>query len=238
MAETLAARFADLRSSPTAIALGIAALLGYVYVFTLDLRPYAGSHVLKAMPVLILLGIALVRARGLDRFAMFLGYVGAAAGDVLLDRDRGGFLLYALVCFLVWQLAFTAVFVGRMRLIRTRLPFVVALIAVAVIVLVLAWKNIEAMRMPVLVYVVALVAMASTAVLVPDSVLVGVGAIAFVIADAMIGISTFVAPFAHSEKWIVATYVTAQVLIGAGLFLRRRNTEPVEPSPVGSASAA
>jgi alkenylglycerophosphocholine hydrolase len=237
MSEATAARFAAFRT-PTAIALGIAALLGYAYALTLDLRPYAGSHVLKAMPVVILLGIALVKARGLDRFAMLLGYIGAAAGDVLLDRDRSGFLLYALVCFLVWQLAFSAVFVGRMRLMKARLPYVLGLIAVAVTVLVLAWKNIEPMRMPVLVYVVALVFMASTALMVPDSPLVGLGAVLFVIADAMIGVSAFIAPFAHSEKIIVATYVTAQVLIGAGLLLRRTAPEERELMPAHGGSPA
>ena len=225
MPEAVATRFAPFRSSPTAIALCVAAVLGYLYVLTLDLRPYAGSYVLKAMPAVILLGIALVRMRGLDRFAMFLGYLGAVAGDVMLDRDREGFLLYALVCFLVTQLAFTAVFVGRVRFMKSRLAYVVALIAVAAVIVVLTWKSVDTMRVPVLVYVVALLAMGSTALMVPDSPLIGLGAVVFVISDAMIGSSSFIAPFAHSEKIIVATYVTAQLLIGAGLFLARRESE-------------
>ncbi len=204
------------------VALIVAAALGYGYVVSLAWHPYPASWLLKAMPALILGALALDALRGRERVLMVAAYLGAAAGDVFLDLDRTGYLRHGLACFLVTQVGFALVFSRRATPMPKRMPLVALLVAAMLVLLVVAWPNLGAMRIPVVVYLGALLWMTGAATMIRGNPWIGVGAVAFLVSDAMIGVSQFIAPFAYSTQWIVGTYVSAMLLIGRGMFVPRR----------------
>lgn len=206
------------RPDPLTRWLLFALLVGYAYVASLAVRPYPFSFALKAIPALTLCGLALVRLDGRARVNMALAFAFAAAGDVFLDLDRTRYLPHGLACFLVTQVGFALAFAGHARWTPARLPVIALFVIAAVVLLVFAWPSLGALTIPVIVYIGALLAMTSTALMAVERPWIARGAIAFLISDALIGINRFVAPFAGSTAVIVAIYVTAIVMIARGVF--------------------
>lgn len=84
------------------------------------------------------------------------------------------------------------------------------------------WPNLGDMMWPVTVYIAVLAAMACAAMLarLPTS-LAALGALCFVMSDAMIGMAKFLSPFETYQLGIWWTYAIAQVLLVAGVVAER-----------------
>ncbi|MGZ4810564.1 MAG: lysoplasmalogenase family protein, partial [Thermoanaerobaculia bacterium] len=95
------------------------------------------------------------------------------------------------------------------------LPYAIAAIAVMWIL----WPRLGRLRVPVVVYVAALVAMAwqaTTRAVVIDTepaIAAAVGAALFVVSDATLAINRFRVSFRASQAVVMSTYVAAQALI-------------------------
>lgn len=202
----------------------LAALIGAGYVGSLLWHPYPFSWLLKALPVLILSGLAVVYLQGRERGLMLLAWLASAAGDIFLDLDRTGYLPQGLGCFLLTQIAFCMVFAARAHWQPSRLAVVAALAIAELALLSLAWPNLGALRIAVMVYLFALLTMSACALMVRPSPWIALGGVSFLIADSLIGINRFVWPFAGSTAVIVSIYLSAQLLIAFGL-LRTRGIE-------------
>ncbi|WP_100644287.1 lysoplasmalogenase [Alteromonas facilis] len=202
----------------------LAAVLGVTYVVSLPFHPYPFSFVLKAMPVLLLAAISLRLLSGRQRVLYIIAMVGSAAGDVFLDMDRQLYLKHALLSFLITQICYIVIFVKLRAIHKLSLPAktfsYVAPIAVAIFLLYQFHPNTGTMWWPVVVYVACLTAMAILAMQTGHS-WIALGGVLFMLADAMIGINRFWLPFDASTYVIVSTYLTAQLLIGYGLLLKR-----------------
>lgn len=192
-------------------------IVAVTYWITLWLPPVPGSWVLKFTPMLI---AAAVLARFLQPSAawpMAIGFVAAAGGDLFLALDRHDYFTYGLGCFLVTQIAYSVAFFGHRRAFMTRWAWWLPVIAFGFGVLAWMWPALGADRVPVTVYVAALVmmaVMASTVEARPGRIFAG--AALFVVADALIGITRFAADFEHSVPTIIAIYMLAQYLIFTG----------------------
>ena len=197
--------------------LAFAAVTGAAYVASLAVHPYPFSFALKAIPALTLCALALAWLEGRERIVLALAFAFAAAGDVFLDLDRTRFLPQGLGSFLVTQVCFTIAFAARARWTPSRLPLVGALVIAAAVLLVTAWDRFGALRVPVIVYVSALLAMSSTALMVRDDPWLARGALTFLVSDALIGVNGFVHPFEGSTALIVGLYFAAILMIGRGL---------------------
>jgi len=199
--------------------LGLAAVLGYLYIVLLLFKPYPLSWLLKPLPMLLFAWLVWHRPGGAPGRWLALGFVGAAAGDFFLDYgDRDGLFMQALLAFLVTQVAFFVAFVqlGRGRPLRWRWGLPLMLYAVVVLVGVL--PGAAGMRLPVAVYFSCLLAMTLAAARVEErpGPLYG-GAVLFLIADSLIGVNRFIAPFPFATSLIVSLYFSGQLLIAAGL---------------------
>ena len=204
--------------------LGLAALVGYGYVASLAVHPYPLSYAVKAVPALTLCVLALVRLQGRTRVLMAVAFAAAAAGDVFLDLDRTRYLPHGLGCFLVTQVAFTFAFLPWARWTPSRVPLVVVLVLAEIALLAFAWPNLGPLRIAVVVYLAALLAMTITALMVRDARWIGVGAVLFLVSDSLIGINAFIAPFPASTAIIVSIYLASMLLIGHGVLDRRAST--------------
>jgi uncharacterized membrane protein YhhN len=150
------------------------------------------------------------------------GLACSLAGDVALLWPVQGFLA-GLVSFLLGHLAYLVALTRRVRLAAVPMAFV-AWAAVAGGVLSFLWHGVpQALRVPVIVYVAALSAMAAQASTVwrmrvpaPDAArwgLVALGGALFVASDAVLAIDKFVGGVPMPTLWNLSTYWLAQWLI-------------------------
>jgi uncharacterized membrane protein YhhN len=192
-------------------------IIGLAYWITLWLPSLPLTWILKFTPMLIAAAALAKSLQPAAAWPMAIGFVAAAGGDLFLALDRHGYFTFGLACFLVTQLAYATAFYRHRRRLLDRWAFWLPVIAFGLAVLVWMWPELGADRLPVTVYVLALVTMAATASAVeakPGRLFSG--AALFVVSDALIGITRFVADFQYSVPTIIALYMLAQYLIFTG----------------------
>lgn len=209
-----------------AIPVAIAAAAAIFGALQPELR---GLHYV-AKPLTTLLIVALVwRAADADpryRRAVLFGLVASTLGDVFLMLPLDAFVA-GLASFLVAHLAYLFAFTRRRPLWPLRWPWLAyALLASGV--LVLLWPKLpEPLRAPVVVYVIALAAMAAQAATVrlthrsPGSLAAALGGLSFVVSDALLAIDRFHTPLPAAALWVLASYWIAQFLIGRSVWQSR-----------------
>jgi len=181
------------------------------YLLTIPYSPYPGSLLVKALPVLILLGVAWVSLQGKARVFMAVALLLSACGDIFLEMDM---FTPGLASFLVAQLSYAWYFFSQ-RDTRT-MPYA-RLVVVLAIMLSVSYPvvaNAGDIIIPVAVYMSAICLMGVGAALYrqPSTILFA-GALLFVASDSMIGINRFVLPLPGSRYPIMITYYAAQLLI-------------------------
>ncbi|HMB38909.1 MAG TPA: lysoplasmalogenase [Wenzhouxiangellaceae bacterium] len=193
-------------------------VLGFGYWLSLWTAGFPGDWALKAAPVLLAAGVLLVRLPARLGVPMMIGFVAAAAGDIFLALDRHEYLMQGLLCFLVTQLAYSAAFVAQQVPIGDRLEYRLPVTVYGGVLLAMMLPGLGTFLLPVFVYVSALVAMAVLAAGVEQRPgRVYFGAVLFLVADSLIGVDRFMAPFVYSEILIVGLYTVAQFLIFTGM---------------------
>jgi uncharacterized membrane protein YhhN len=204
----------------------------------IGLLPDAALFVAKPLATVLL--IVHAARRGDDEPAVrrwiLAGLVLSLAGDVALLWPKEGFLP-GLVSFLLAHLAYIAAFSKRARLGARWAPFgVYAVVAGAV--LALLWPGVPgALRVPVLLYVACLAAMAAQAAAVwlasrggEREGLARIGAIGgalFVLSDALLATNKFAGPLPLASLWVLASYWAAQWCIAGSL--RERGSATTSP---------
>jgi uncharacterized membrane protein YhhN len=201
--------------------------LGVVNIGLLLTDASVAFTVTKALLMPVLLAWLLVYTRGHltgPLRLLTLGLLFAWAGDVLLEGDGDLFFIAGLLAFLAMQVCYILAFTrvpgpGLVRAWKIALvPFVAVWLALNILV------SPGALRVPVLLYSVVLVAMAVAAL---DLVIrvpqdkgwrVAIGAALFVVSDGLIALTAF-GPLATSTGasiTIMTTYIAAQGLITTG----------------------
>ena len=170
--------------------------------------------------------------RGFDtpmaRRAVLVGLGFSLLGDIFLLWPNEGFLP-GLVSFLLAHLAYLVAFTREQRFGARPSAFVFYAV-VAGAVLALLWRGVpEALRLPVIAYVVCLAAMAAQAAVLwlaqPDSPRhrgLAIGGALFVASDALLATNRFLVPVPLAGLWILSTYWIAQWLIASWLVPERR----------------
>lgn len=207
----------------------IAFISGYAYIATIAFKPYEFSYLLKATPVLLLALIAFLKMAKADSnaltkpqtVALILAMLASASGDIFLDFDRSAYLKQALGSFLITQLAYVYLFFP-LRDVTTQRRWLMPPLVVMTLVLIYQFSlTAGALFIPVVIYCLVLLAMAFSALLVKDNIWINVGGLAFLIADALIGVNRFIVSFDYSTTIIVSIYISAQLMIGWGLLFHR-----------------
>jgi len=212
---------------------GLALIMGYTYILSLPFKPYEFSYLLKAMPVLILGLLAFSGVGGLgkkEKVLFMLAMSGSAAGDIFLDFDRTLYLKHALASFLITQIAYFMLFIPERDMSSWRRWLTYPLAAMAGVLLYFFSQTAGSLFVPIVVYVIVLVAMAVAALLVANNPWINIGGVLFLVADALIGINRFIMPFEYSTNVIVTIYITSQLCIGWGLLFYKQSAESVSDS--------
>lgn len=203
--------------------MALAIALGLAYIALIPWLPYPGSWVLKPLPMLIYAALIWRAFPGAVGRWLALGYLAAAFGDFFLDYGaRDGLFRQALAAFLVNQIAFLVAFAklaaGSPWRWRRAAP------AIAYGVLLATWlvPQAGALQVHVSVYIACLLGMVVMACRVEAAPrLLWLGAMLFLLADSLIGVNKFAAPFPNAVLVIVSLYFTGQTLIALGLLRHR-----------------
>lgn len=205
-----------------AVALIAAALAAIVGALLRNRAGFDGWTVLhwigKPMATAILVLLVSRGDRSIDprlRRSVLAGLAFSLAGDVLLMLSPKLFV-GGLLAFLVAHLCFLRAFTIDTRLFARPLALVV-LAAVGAAILSFLWSGLAPpLRVPVIAYVVVLVAMAAQAVSRwqvhpgPRTRAAAVGGVLFVVSDALLAIDRFRAPIVAAPLWVLGTYWAAQ----------------------------
>ena len=194
-------------------------------------------YVFKPLTTLLVIAWAWPRGRGepAQRRWVLAGLWLSLAGDVALPWPKEGFLP-GLNAFLLAHLAYIAAFASRARLLSRPAPFLLYA-TVAAVVLASLWPGVPAgLRVPVVLYVVGLAAMAAQAGVVwlalrgtPAARAAWSGAIGgalFMLSDALLATHKFAGPLPMASLWVLASYWAAQWCIANSLRERVGLTSP------------
>jgi len=177
----------------------------------------------KPLTTALLVCAAAVAPAAEPRYRLFIviGLLFSLAGDVflMLPADR----------FIAGLMSFLIAHVFYIRAFTTSAPFgarpllLIPWLAVAFTALAILWPGLGRLRIPVVVYVAALVAMAwqasvrASLVPSPSAIAAAVGAALFVISDATLAIDRFRLRFRAAQLVIMSSYVMAQALIASSV---------------------
>ena len=206
-------------SGPSLLAFSIPAL---AFVIGIGYLPYPGAVPLKALPILILVGVAWRELQGRTRLLMVAALLFSAGGDVLLESN-----LFApgVGSFLLAQLCYAGHFFSRRG--SGDLPYL-RLSLVLLLPLAVSSQVLPAtgdMMLPVGVYMAVISIMGiGVALHRKPSTLLFTGALLFIISDCMIGINRFVMPFSTARYAIMLTYYLGQLLILWGVLTAERHS--------------
>ena len=194
------------------------AILAGIFIVSIRFTPYPLSYAVKALPILLLLFLALRTAPFRGRLGLMAAIFFSACGDVILDLNFKGAFIAGLASFLTAHVCYVVVFALHFRLQKKMLAVSLAGIVLPAAMAVFLWPHLGELKLPVAVYVTAIASMFLTSVNrsnINSSLIFG--AMFFLISDSVLALNKFYAPIPAARYAIMATYYLAQYLIVTGL---------------------
>ena len=182
------------------------------------------------MPLLILFYISGVQLMANVDWLIVVALIGGWAGDIfLMLEDEEKWFLFGMAGFLINQLFYIISFFLSISDITNFVSWGYFLLGPAILILVFTVPRFinktEDMKIPVLVYLIAIFLMHIAAIfrgaefLGLPFVLVYVGSISFMFSDACIAVNKWAGEFTNARLIIMTTYILAQFYIILGLIL-------------------
>ena len=208
------------------VLLTISVICSLIYLLTVDLQPYRGSVIIKALSIAPLALLAFRVLKTLDGLILSIALLFSCIGDVLLGLHREDLFVFGLLAFLVTHLFYIWLFMRHLpmsnRLSKQKKIVIAAIAVYSAAMVVWLWSGLGAMRVPALVYLCAITLMCIAATMADfarPSVMIG--AILFLLSDSLIAATKFKTLIPYSNYAIWFTYYLGQYLIILG-FLREK----------------
>ncbi|MER9656887.1 lysoplasmalogenase [Mesorhizobium sp. M0152] len=198
-----------------------------IYAFTLGMPPTLARSAAKTLAVAMLAVLAALQG-GPPLLVAALAF--SAVGDAFLSRDGEKAFLGGLASFLVAHIVYIAIFLrsgGGLELLGAeswRGAIALAMAVFAAVLLTALWRRTgPGLRLPIAVYVAAILAMGMSALTTSNLSLIG-GAILFMTSDGLLATDKFlVAAISPHRVWmrfaVWALYYAAQLAITLGFLL-------------------
>ena len=163
------------------------------------------------------------------RNLMVLALIGSLIGDILLlfVHKSSNFFIAGLVAFLIAHIMYSIVFLKHLDPLKKPYMFIGLLLTYSSVLFYILKDGLGEMLIPVVIYIAAILTMATTAFLRKGDLKkasylwVFLGAIIFMLSDSIIAIDKFHKPFALSGVSIMLTYSIAQYLIVMGILKQK-----------------
>lgn len=163
-----------------------------------------------------------------NRVITLLALMFSLIGDVLLMfvNKSANFFMSGLVAFLIAHIMYISVFYKSRNKTANKLPIIVILLIYASGLFYFLIDGLGEMLIPVLLYLLVILTMATTAFIRKRSnrdsyKLVFVGAVFFMISDSLLALNKFYEPLPFSNISIILTYALAQYLIVLGILKQK-----------------
>jgi uncharacterized membrane protein YhhN len=198
-----------------------------IYLFALDMPPKWTRTAAKTLAVALLAVLAAMQGGPLLLVAA-LGL--SAAGDAFLSRDGEKAFLGGLASFLAGHIAYVALFAlagGGLALLSAesrRGAIALAMAAFSIVMLAALWRRVgPQLRIPVAIYVAAILAMGVSALTTGNGWVIA-GAVLFIASDGLLATERFlVAAISQHRVWmryaVWVLYYAAQLAITLGFLL-------------------
>lgn len=188
-----------------------------IYIAIRTIQPFDWDWIIKIVPIVLLLQLAISKAAGKTRVLLATGLVFSGIGDVLLSLD--GLFIVGLASFLLAQLTYAGLFLTQSNWSKQRLPWAGLIVLYTVLCTIFIIPKTGYLQLVITAYMIAISLMAISAGFRKDKhyLLVAMGALIFMISDTLIAISKFIEPFAFSGAVIMGTYYIAQACITLGI---------------------
>lgn len=152
-------------------------------------------------------------------------------GDILLlyDHISTVYFILGLIAFLLALIGYSMVFLMQVKSIVNKEMMIVAalLLVYGTILFIFLQGSLGALKVPVIIYILGIMAMALTAYGRKNQVdpisfkIVMIGALCFILSDSILAINKFLITVPGSNMLVMVTYATAQYLIVRGLLLSK-----------------
>lgn len=198
-----------------------------IYAFTLGMPPRLARSAAKTLAVAMLAVLAALQGGPL---LLVVALALSAVGDAFLSRDGDKAFLGGLASFLVAHIVYIALFLrsgGGLALLGAdpwRGAIALALAVFVIVMLAALWRRVgPSLRIPIAVYVVAILAMGMSALTTSNLLVIG-GAVLFMASDGLLATEKFlVAAISPHRGWmrfaVWALYYVAQLAITLGFLL-------------------
>jgi len=185
-----------------------------------------GEYLFKPLTTVLIIALAVVANDPISstyKALIVAGLVASLAGDVFLmlpDRFVPGLLSF-LIAHIFYIIAFTHESSGM-----APIWYVVPFILYGAVMLRWLWPDLGSLRVPVVVYMGAILIMAYQAAnrwieTSQDGTLFALaGAYLFVASDSALAVNTFRGRFRGADFWVLSTYFAAQILIAWSVYAR------------------
>ena len=205
-------------------AVAAAALSAALHLRAVYRGPPWQVYLCKPLTTTILLALAVVSTSAHGpryQWAVVLGLACSLAGDVFLMLPRDRFMA-GLGSFLLAHLAYLLAFSAGVP-VGTAPALTIPLVGLSIPLLWILWPGLGRLRVPVLLYTAAILAMVwqagARAWMLPTlgSALAAAGAVLFMTSDAILAVNRFRRPFTSAQALIMSSYVAAQALIACSV---------------------
>lgn len=189
------------------------------------------SDLTKPLLVPLLLAWVLVATSGRPPTWLAVGLGFAFLGDVALQLPGTLWFLLGMALFLVMQVCYVVGFarLGALRSLRSRPAVMLGWVGLWLVLNLVVGPQLGELRWPILVYSVALTAMAAAAVATGDR-RIGIGGVLFLVSDLLIGLRAAGTEVPASGVLVMTTYLAAQYLIATGWVDRAAERTPAVPA--------
>ena len=198
------------------------ALLALFYLFMVERPPSHRRTMLKVGSVLLLAALAVMEG---GPILLIAALILSAIGDAFLAYNGDRAFMGGLVAFLLGHLAYVALFLlgggGIDAIAGWRITLAALMVLAVAGSIAVLWRGVPgAMRRPVLVYSLAIMAMGIASLTVPNPV-VTLGAVLFMASDSLLALARFRPDLTEGRGWVPfavwALYYLGQALIALGV---------------------
>lgn len=176
------------------------------------------AYAFRPFTIVLMIGFLLeTRPASFYRQAMLAALVFSLLGDTMMMLKKKKFAA-GMFFFLLTQIALASAFFSRLTPGFLLWP-IFPLLGLAASVLWLTWKNLGRYRIPVLVYLLAILTMSRLALEMPHQLpglkpwLAAAGAVFFLLSDSILAVNRFFRPFKAAQALILSTFYSALILI-------------------------
>ncbi|MFT5675005.1 MAG: putative membrane protein YhhN [Paraglaciecola sp.] len=177
--------------------------------------PYSFVH--KALPIFILLFVALIKLTGPSRILLSTALFLSATGDILLALDLQQGFIFGLLAFAFAHLFYTACFYRWQNWQKHYLWLFAALAIHLTLMLYFILPVSGQLLIPVVIYMGVIAAMTCSAIMVKTAIrYILFGAVLFVTSDSLLAINKFLFALPYENILIMSSYYAAQYFLILG----------------------